>query len=123
MARRQAPSHAERRWIVAIKSLHTAVLVVMSGSVGFVLYSGVTGQRGNLLWVAIGLIAFEGVVLLLNGVRCPLTTLAKRLGDETGDDYLSGWLFERSAIRSIVPVCSGLFLLGLLLVVVSALRG
>lgn len=123
MAPTHAPSHAHGRWIVAIKSLHTAVLVVMSCSVGYVLYSGVTGQRGTLLWVAIGLIAFEGVVLLLNGVRCPLTTLAQRLGDETGDDYLSSWLFRRSAIRSIVPICSGLFLLGLLLVGASALRG
>ena len=110
-----------RRLIVAIKSLHSVIFVLMSAAVLHVIYSGVTGVRGTLLWLSIGLLTLEGVVLFANRVRCPLTTMAQRLGDATGDDYLSEWLLRRSGTRSIVPVCGGTFALGLLLIIVQTL--
>jgi hypothetical protein len=109
----------QRPLIVAIKGLHSLLFLLMSSAVLYVLYSGLTGARGPLLWWALGLITLEGLVLLANGRRCPLTTLALRLGDATGDDYLTDWFVPRSAVRATVPVCGGLFVLGLVLLGVA----
>jgi hypothetical protein len=106
--------------IRAVKSLHTLVFLAMSVAVLYVLYSGVSGSRHELLWAAIALIVLEGAVFAAAGFRCPLTTLARGLGDETGHDYVADYLVPPAAVRFTVPVCGALFLLGVVLLLVSA---
>jgi hypothetical protein len=112
-----------RPLIVAIKGLHSLLFLLMSAAILYVLHSGLTGTRGPLLGFALGLITLEGLVLVANRRRCPLTTLALRLGDATGDDYLTDWFVPRSAVRATVPFCGGLFALGLVLLGVALVLG
>jgi hypothetical protein len=112
---------SRRLWIVLIKSAHSGILLLMSATIVYVLYSAVTGTRGGLLWVALGLLVGECVAFLGGRARCPLTNLAKRLGDASGNDYLSDWLLPRELIRYTVPTCGGLFALGLLMLLLSSL--
>lgn len=66
-----------------------------------VLYAGITGLSGWWLWLAIGLLFVEGVALVANGMKCPLTTLAVRYGAEKGHAFdtflpeqIAGYMFR-----------------------------
>lgn len=105
--------------IAAIKLLHSLIYLFMSACVGYLLYAAASGTRDRLLALAVGAILLETVVLLANGRRCPLSTLARRLGDETGDDLIADLLLPRWAIRLTVPVCGLLATLGLVVVLLD----
>jgi hypothetical protein len=119
MARPEQSDTRRHQEVMAIKYMHSLILLVMSAAVLYVLFCGVTGRRDLALWIAIGLVSLECLVFLVNRSRCPLTTLAIQLGDTTGNDYLSDRLLPRAWIRFTVPVCGGLFGLGLAALVFS----
>lgn len=110
-----------RIWIVLIKALHSLVYLLMSACVIYLYYAAITATFDWRVWAVVALIIGEGIVLLLNGRRCPLTTLAQRLGDETGDDLIADYLLPDRAVRLTVPVCSLVFVLGLVAVLISYL--
>jgi hypothetical protein len=61
----------------------------------YLIVAGLRGRTDRRSGIAAGLVATESVVFLANGARCPLTTLAVRLGAESGsvtDIYLPRWL-------------------------------
>ena len=77
-----------------IKVVHTMVFVVISACLVYVLYCGITRTYDWTLLLALGAILTNGLALLLNRMRCPLTTLARRYGDENGavsDIFLPRW--------------------------------
>ena len=104
---------------MVVKFLHSVLLLVQIAAIIYVLYSAITGQLGLLLWLAIGLVLVEGVIYLGFGLRCPLTMWAKHLGDETGHDLLGEWLLPAPWVRRVVPVCTSVFVVGLLWLAVS----
>ena len=56
----------------------------MSVCLLYILYAGVTRTFNWVLLVAIVVILAEGIALLVNKGRCPLTTLAEKYGAEKG---------------------------------------
>jgi hypothetical protein len=70
--------------ILAIKTVHTVIFVLMSACIGYLLFARFSGRRDGLLVVAVAAIALEGLALALNRGRCPLTTLAESCGAEHG---------------------------------------
>lgn len=108
--------------IFAIKLVHSAIYLFMSTCLAWLYWAAATATFDWRLAVAVGAVAGEAVVLLLNGRRCPLTTLAQRLGDETGDDLIADRLLPRWAVRRTVPFCSLVFAGGLALLLASFLR-
>jgi hypothetical protein len=99
-----------------VKSFHTLVFLVESAAILYILYSGLFDVRDPGLVVAIGLVAVEGAVFVLNGFRCPLTPLARSLGDATGNDYLAD-IFLPEWFAPLIPrICGGLMVVGLILV-------
>jgi len=74
--------------LTAVRALHTAIYLVMAAAVLFILFAGAFKERGVLLVVSLVLIGLETVVFVGNGMRCPLTDVAKRLGAE------KGWAFD-----------------------------
>ena len=120
MAQAEPPAASRHLQVMAIKVLHSVILLVMSVAVLYVLFCGLTGRRDVVLWIAVALVGFECVVFLANRSRCPLTSLALELGDATGNDYLSERFLPQAWIRFTVPLCGGLFGLGLVALAVSA---
>lgn len=70
--------------LVAIRAVHSAVFWVELVSIGWLLVSGLVGQRDRSVALAATLIAAEGVVWVANDRVCPLTPLAERYGAEDG---------------------------------------
>ena len=101
--------------LALVRSLHTAIYLVMASAVFIVLYAGITGAHGTWLWVAVGLVAIECAVFALSGMKCPLTAMAVSYGatqDAPHDTYLPEH-FTRLTFAIFTP----LIVLGALLVV------
>jgi hypothetical protein len=77
-----------------IKSIHTAVWAFFAGAI---LAIPVAAFRQRFDWVLIftAIVMVEVAVLALNGLRCPLTTIAARYTSDRRsnfDIYLPSWL-------------------------------
>ena len=70
--------------LFVIKSFHTLMFFFMSVCLLYILYAGVTRTINWVLLVAIVVIFVEGMALLVNKGRCPLTTLAEKYGADKG---------------------------------------
>lgn len=70
--------------IFFIKLFHTFIFVFMVACLVYIFYSGVTKIFNWILFLAIIAILIEGIALMLNKWRCPLTTLAEKYGAEKG---------------------------------------
>lgn len=72
----------------------------------YVLYAGVRGRTDRRVGLAAGVVTAETLVFAANGFHCPLTSVAKDLGDQTGsvtDIYLPQW-FARNLPGIHVPL-------------------
>ncbi len=106
---------SESRALAAIRSIHTAIYLVMVVATFALDYAGLTGDSGPWLWVALALLAVESAVFVGNGFRCPLTALAVQHGAATGHVF-DTFLPERFT-RYTFRIFGTLMVLGLLLLV------
>lgn len=113
---------ARRRSIFLIKLFHSVIFLFMSACIAYLYLAALTRSYDWRLWIAVGAIALELIALVLSGRRCPLTLLALRLGDETGDDLIADRILPAWAVRRTVPVCGLLLLGGVTLLVATLLR-
>jgi hypothetical protein len=101
-------SPAKLAWI---RFAHTAIYLILAGSVIFIVVAGITRHRGPWLTVTLVLTAIEAVVFVGNGFRCPLTDVARRYGAE------KGWAFDTFLperwTRYTFRVFGGLLVIGL----------
>ncbi len=72
------------RKLFLFRLFHSLVFWFMLACLVYILYCGVTGTFNLFLLVALIAVLTEGVVLILNRWRCPLTALAEKLGAEKG---------------------------------------
>jgi hypothetical protein len=99
--------------LTVVRAVHTTIYVVMAASTFVLVYAGLTGWQGRLLWVALGLLAIESVVFLGNGMKCPLTALAVRYGAEKG--YAFDTCLPERATRYTFRFFGSLMVIGLAL--------
>lgn len=85
----------EHQWeLKAVKAFHTFAWFTIEACMIYVLYSGIRGQSDRRAGKAAAVVAGETLIFAANGFHCPLTPLARRLGDPTGsvtDIYLPRW--------------------------------
>jgi len=106
-----------------IKLLHTLVFIVESAAILYILYSGLFNVRGTGLAIAVILVLAEIIVYVGNGTRCPLTKVARQLGDATGNDFIADIFLPERFARLIPMVCGGLAVIGLLIVGLRLVMG
>lgn len=97
-----------------IKLLHTAIWCVLAAAVLYVLYAGLFDRVNALVWVSIGLVLMEGIILLICKWRCPLTLLGYKYTDDPAvgfDIFLPAWLAKHNK-----TIFTALFSIGLVLV-------
>lgn len=112
----QYPAHMNNHHrLLLIKWVHTVIWAIFVALIFFVVYSGISGRITWLTWISIALVVGEGLVLLLFGMSCPLTVLARRYSDSERDNfdiYLPNWLARYNKV-----IFTSIFLIGVLLVI------
>lgn len=94
--------------IFFIKLLHSLIFFFLSVCILYILFCGITNRYTKKTSAALVLIVLEGVLLVLNDWKCPLTTLAQQLGASQADVaslFLPQWLADH-----IFGICTPLFI-------------
>ncbi|HVS05793.1 MAG TPA: hypothetical protein VHK65_06460 [Candidatus Dormibacteraeota bacterium] len=104
---------ASRQALVAIKGLHTLAWFSIEACMIYLLYAGFARRSDRRAAIAGAIVGGESLVFAASGFRCPLTSLAERLGARRGsvtDIYLPKWFAHNlaaiHACYSSWPRCS-----------------
>jgi hypothetical protein len=90
--------------LVLVRAVHTAIYVVMAGSVFALLYAGLFGARGAWLWGALALAGVETVIFVGSGMKCPMTAMAEKYGAKAGADTFMPERITRHTLRFFGPL-------------------
>jgi hypothetical protein len=78
-----------------IKLIHTIIWVFFNVVIFYLYYAAITNKIDNRVWICIGLILLEGLVLLIFNKLCPITLIARKYSDSNKDNFdifLPNWL-------------------------------
>ena len=81
--------------LTTIKIIHTAIWVFFNVVLFYMAYAVIVNNIYKYVWIGIGLILLEGIVLLSFKKMCPLTIMARKYSESTEDNfdiYLPNWL-------------------------------
>ncbi len=96
-----------------IQLIHTLVFLFVSACILYVVYGGIVGRLDRRLWAAAGIVLLVGLTYAVNGFECPLATLVHHVA---GRRDVADILFPNWFARNIMPVSTGIFVVGLVLV-------
>lgn len=83
------------RKLLMIKIIHTLVWLFFNVVIFYLLYAVIVNKIDWRVWTGYGLIAAEGLVLLIFKNICPITTAARRYSSSDKDNFdifLPNWL-------------------------------
>lgn len=81
--------------LTAIKIMHTLIWLVFNLILTYMAYAVIVNRINKWVWIGIGLILLEGLVLFIFRGNCPLTLVARNYSDSTKnnfDIFLPNWL-------------------------------
>ena len=81
--------------LISIKILHTLIWIFFNIVIGYMIYAVIIDKIDKYVWIAIGLVVLEGLVLLIFKYTCPLTLVARNYTNSTSDNFdifLPNWL-------------------------------
>lgn len=81
--------------LALIKLIHTFVWVFFNVVIFYLFYAVAIGKIDRWVWICLGLIGLETIILLMFRMICPLTVMARKYSDSTKDNfdiYLPNWL-------------------------------
>lgn len=108
---------------VFVKAFHSLAVLAFAAATFYLMYCAITGRRDALVVWSLVMIGVEAVVYLGFGRKCPLTILARNLGDEGGHDYLFEWLLGTKRIKYVSRTLAALGALAVLMIIVATIIG
>jgi hypothetical protein len=90
--------------IALVKGVHTAVFLAELAAIGWLVVTGLVGRRDRSVALAATAVALETAVFVGNGMVCPLTPLAERLGATRG---AVTDIFLPATVARTIPIWSG----------------
>ena len=99
--------------LTSIKLLHTLIWLFFNVVIFYLLYAVLINKIDRWVWMGIGFVLLEGIVLLIFKNRCPLTVMSRKYSDSSKDNfdiYLPNWLAKYNKL-----IYTGLFLIAVLL--------
>ena len=78
-----------------VKTIHTIIWVFFNIVIFYLLYAVIADKIDKWVWICLGLIVMEGLILLIFRSFCPVTLIAKKYSDSDKanfDIYLPNWL-------------------------------
>lgn len=92
----------------------------MVWAVFYLLYAALSKNYTAAFYVALSLLIIEAIVFVACGMKCPLTSLAKKYGDTKG--YVGDLFIPEKYAKYTFRVFGSLFALGLLLLLANLLN-
>jgi hypothetical protein len=77
------------------KTIHSIIWVFFNGVIFYLYYAVITNNINKWVWICIGIILLEGIVLLIFKRSCPITLIARKYSDSTKDNFdifLPNWI-------------------------------
>ena len=105
--------------LVFIKLLHTAIWIFFNIVIFYLLYAVIVNKIDIWVWVCIGFIVLEGLILLVFKSICPVTLWARKYSDSTKDNfdiYLPNWLARYNKLIYTTIVVIALIILAIRLI-------
>lgn len=115
-----SPSSHNDQKLFFVKLVHTIIWVFFVCVIGYVVYAGIYNQIGTTVWIAIGLVILEGIVILMNDGKCPLTDIGGRYTTDRNDAFdifLPNWLAKYNKL-----IFTSIFAVGVVLVLYRVLQ-
>ncbi len=101
--------------LIYIKLLHTVIWAFLVFIIFYILYAGIINKIDRYVFIAIGTVLLEGVILYLSKGICPLTTVAKKYTNDFNRDnfdiFLPNWVAKNNKI-----IFTSIFIIGTLIV-------
>ena len=85
--------------LALIKILHTVIWVFFNVVIFYLLYAVLADKIDRWVWICIGLLVLEGIVLFTFKNVCPVTLIARKYSDSQKhnfDIYLPEWLAKHN---------------------------
>jgi hypothetical protein len=102
--------------LTGIKILHTIIWVFFNAVLFYLAYAAFTNKIDKLVWIGVGIILMEGIVLLIFKGICPLTIIARKHSDSSQDNFdifLPNWLAKNNkliyTIIFIMIICAFIY--------------
>ena len=101
--------------LTMVKLLHTIVWMFFNVVIFYFLYAVIVNKIDTWVWVCLGFIILEGLILLVFKAMCPITLLARKYSDSPMDNfdiYLPNWLAKHNKViyTTIVIIAIGILL-------------
>ena len=90
-----------KRNLTTIKIIHTLIWGLFNIVLFYMAYAVIVNNIDKYVWIGIGLILLEGLVLLYFKKMCPLTIMARKYSESTKDNfdiYLPNWLARNNKL-------------------------
>src|SRR5258705_5719725 len=94
-----------------VKSLHTLIWVFFNVVIFFLLYAVIADKIDKWVWICMGLICVEGIVLLIFKSICPVTLIARKYSDSASDNFVPAWLARHNKLIYSMIVLASLVIL------------
>ena len=81
--------------LLIIKITHTVIWIFFNFVMGYLLFAVLTNRIDHWVWLGLAAFVVEGIVLLVYGMMCPLTVMARKYSDSSKDNFdifLPNWL-------------------------------
>ncbi|MFZ1786341.1 MAG: hypothetical protein WAU23_14140 [Ferruginibacter sp.] len=81
--------------LISIKIVHTLIWLFFNGVIIYLFYAVIVNRIDKWVWIGIGFILLETIVLLIFKLKCPLTVWARKYSNSQKhnfDIYLPEWL-------------------------------
>ena len=95
--------------LTTIKIIHTIIWLFFNVVLFYMAYAVIVNKIDKWVWIGIGRIVLEGIVLLIFKKMCPLTIIARKYSDSAKDNfdiYLPNWLAKYNKL-----IYTGFFIL------------
>lgn len=103
--------------LLFIKILHTLIWIFMASCVMVVLAAGVFGFINAWVYGAIGIIFFEGIILLIFNWKCPLTIVAQKYTENREDNF--DIFLPKILAKHNKTIFTTMFIVGLVLILLK----
>jgi NhaP-type Na+/H+ or K+/H+ antiporter len=81
--------------LTLIKTIHSLIWVFFNCVIFYLLYAVLSNKIDKWVWICLGIIVFEGLILLVFKAVCPITLVARKYSDSQKDNFdifLPNWL-------------------------------